>query len=47
VWLTEAGALRLEATMPVWRSAHAALAEILDPELARGFATASEVLIGG
>src|SRR5215472_7616830 len=34
VWLTERGAQRLEAAMPVWRSAHAALAARLEPELA-------------
>src|SRR6516225_177579 len=46
VWLTESGARRLEGAMPVWRSAHAALAEVLEPELARQFAIASEALIG-
>ena len=47
VWLTETGARRLEAAMPVWRSAHAALAEILEPALARELAAASEALAGG
>src|SRR5215467_8428796 len=47
VWLTEKGARRLEGAMPVWRSAHAALAEVLEPELARQFAIASQALIGG
>ena len=47
VWLTESGARRLEGAMPVWRSAHAALAELLEPELARQLATASEALITG
>ena len=47
VWLTEAGARRLGAAMPVWRSAHAALAEILEPALARGLAAASEALASG
>jgi DNA-binding MarR family transcriptional regulator len=46
VWLTEKGARRLEEAMPVWRSAHAALAEVLEPELARQLAIASEALIG-
>ena len=46
VWLTEKGARRLEEAMPVWRSAHAALAEVLEPELARKLAIASEALIG-
>jgi DNA-binding MarR family transcriptional regulator len=47
VWLTEKGARRLEEAMPVWRSAHAALAKVLKPELARQLAVASEALIGG
>jgi DNA-binding MarR family transcriptional regulator len=47
VWLTEKGARRLEAAMPVWRSAHACLAEILEPELARQLAIASEALSDG
>jgi DNA-binding MarR family transcriptional regulator len=46
VWLTEKGARRLEGAMPVWRSAHAALAEILEPELARQLAIAAEALTG-
>jgi DNA-binding MarR family transcriptional regulator len=46
VWLTEKGARLLEGAMPVWRSAHAALAEALEPELARQLAIASEALIG-
>ena len=44
VWLTENGARRLEAAMPVWRSAHAALVKVLEPELARQLAVASEAL---
>ena len=47
VWLTENGARRLEAAMPVWRSAHAALAEVLEPELARKLAIASQALVDG
>jgi DNA-binding MarR family transcriptional regulator len=47
VWLTEKGARRLERAMPVWRSAHAALAEVLEPELARQLAVASEALSDG
>jgi DNA-binding MarR family transcriptional regulator len=46
VWLTENGARRLEAAMPVWRSAHEALAKMLKPKLARQLAIASEALIG-
>jgi DNA-binding MarR family transcriptional regulator len=38
VWLTEAGALRLEAAIPAWRKAHAKLAQRLSPELARRLA---------
>lgn len=45
VWLTEAGARRLEAAIPVWRKAHAKLARSLPPELARGLATAAEALL--
>jgi DNA-binding MarR family transcriptional regulator len=46
VWLTEAGARRLEAALPVWREAHAALAERLDPRLALRLGAASEELVG-
>ncbi len=34
VWLTEHGARQLEAAIPIWREAHAALAKRLDPRLA-------------
>src|ERR1700677_1064019 len=44
VWLTEAGARRLEAAIPVWRDAHAALAKRLDPHLALRLSAASERL---
>ena len=44
VWLTERGACCLEAAMPVWREAHAALAKRLDPRLALKLGTASESL---
>src|SRR3974390_201606 len=47
VWLTENGARRLEAAIPVWRSAHAALAEVLEPELARRLAIAAQALMDG
>jgi DNA-binding MarR family transcriptional regulator len=46
VRLTKKGARRLKAAMPVWRSAHAALAEVLEPEVARQLAIASEALVG-
>jgi DNA-binding MarR family transcriptional regulator len=44
VWLTEAGARRLEAAMPVWRQAHAALAAIVAPEDVRRIAAATAML---
>jgi DNA-binding MarR family transcriptional regulator len=47
VWLTEEGARRLEAAMPVWRNAHAALAERFDPRLAQRLAVAAETLVRG
>jgi DNA-binding MarR family transcriptional regulator len=46
VWLTEEGARRLQAAVPVWRKAHAALAQRLDPRLALRLAVASEQLVG-
>jgi DNA-binding MarR family transcriptional regulator len=47
VWLTEAGARRLEAAIPLWRKAHAELAKRLAPELARRLAEDAEALSGG
>jgi len=44
VWLTEAGARRLEAAIPVWRRAHARLARHLSPDLARQLAAEAETL---
>jgi DNA-binding MarR family transcriptional regulator len=44
VWLTEAGARRLEAALPVWRKAQAKLAKRLSPDLARRLAAAAEAL---
>jgi DNA-binding MarR family transcriptional regulator len=46
VWLTEEGARRLEAAIPVWRNAHAALAKRFDPRLALRLGAASEELVG-
>jgi DNA-binding MarR family transcriptional regulator len=43
-WLTETGARRLEAAIPLWRIAHARLAEAVPPDLARRLATATEGL---
>jgi DNA-binding MarR family transcriptional regulator len=45
VWLTETGARRLEAAIPVWRKAHAKLARRLSPKLARQLADEAEALI--
>lgn len=42
VWLTEAGARRLEAAMPVWRAAHAALSRTQAPALARRLAALAD-----
>jgi DNA-binding MarR family transcriptional regulator len=45
VWLTEEGARRLQAAIPVWRRAHAALTKRLDPRLALRLGAASEELL--
>ena len=47
VWLTETGARRLEAAIPVGRKAHARLARRLPPELARRLAAESAALVSG
>ncbi len=44
VGLTEAGARRLEAAVPVWRKAQARLAKRLSPDLARRLADEAETL---
>jgi len=44
VWLTETGARRLEAAIPLWRRAHAKLAKRLAPDLARRLADQAEAL---
>jgi DNA-binding MarR family transcriptional regulator len=44
VWLTETGARRLEAALPVWRRAQARLGQHLPPRLAQRLAKASERL---
>jgi len=44
VWLTEKGARRLEATIPLWRKAHARLARRLAADDARRLARAAEAL---
>jgi DNA-binding MarR family transcriptional regulator len=45
VWLTETGARRLEAAIPIWRNAHAELAKRLAPDLARRLAEETETLV--
>lgn len=44
VWLTEAGARRLEAALPLWRRAQRGLRRHVSPELARRLALAAEAL---
>jgi DNA-binding MarR family transcriptional regulator len=44
VWLTETGARRLEAAIPIWRDANAKLANRLSPDLARRLAGETEAL---
>src|SRR5450432_2711901 len=45
VWLTETGARRLDAAIPIWRRAQAKLAAHFSPDLARRLANESEALI--
>jgi DNA-binding MarR family transcriptional regulator len=47
VWLTEKGASGLEAAMPVWRRAHAALAALIRPEQVRALASRTRNLVKG
>jgi len=47
VWLTEKGALSLEAGLADWRRAHGQLAERIDPDAARRLAIAAEALEEG
>ena len=44
VWLTEAGAMRLEAALPLWRKAQHGLRRHVPPSLARRLALAAEAL---
>ena len=46
VWLTEKGARRLEAAIPVWRRAHTALAAKVEPGAVRRIAKAAAGLGG-
>lgn len=45
VWLTETGARRLEAAIPLWRKAQAKLAKRLLPDLPRRLAGLAESLV--
>lgn len=44
VWLTETGARRLEAAIPVWREAQARLAQVVPMDIVRQLADQSEAL---
>lgn len=46
VWLTESGARRLEAAIPLWRDAQGKLARKLSGDLARALAREAETLGG-
>jgi DNA-binding MarR family transcriptional regulator len=45
VWLTESGARRLEAAIPLWRAAQARLAKSVSSDLARHLAEQAEALV--
>ena len=45
VWLTETGARRLEAAIPLWRAANGRLAKRIPPDLARNLADEAELLV--
>lgn len=44
VWLTETGLFRLQDALPIWRKAHEELSQLMDSELPRRLASASELL---
>jgi len=44
VWLTEEGARRLAAAIPVWRRAHEALSEVIEPRDVRKIAATAAAL---
>ncbi|MHB0951024.1 MAG: MarR family winged helix-turn-helix transcriptional regulator [Allorhizobium sp.] len=46
VWLTETGARRLEAAIPIWRDAHARLSRLISPDLAVQLAEQTVFLAG-
>jgi DNA-binding MarR family transcriptional regulator len=45
VWLTEEGARRLQAAIPVWRDAHGELGKRMDPGIALRLGAATDQLI--
>jgi DNA-binding MarR family transcriptional regulator len=45
VWLTEAGARRLETAIPIWRKAQAKLSRAIPPALTRRLARAAEAAV--
>jgi DNA-binding MarR family transcriptional regulator len=45
VWLTEKGARRLEAAIPVWRRAHEALSKVIEPRDVRQIAATTLALV--
>ena len=45
VWLTETGARRLEAAIPLWRKAQSRLAKTLSPDLPRRLAGLADSLV--
>jgi DNA-binding MarR family transcriptional regulator len=47
VWLTETGARRLEAAIPLWRAANAQMAKRISPDVARNLADEAELLTSG
>ena len=47
VWLTEQGAIRLEAAMPLWRAANRVLAQVLDTDQLETLGEAVSSLAGG
>ena len=44
VWLTETGARRLEAAIPVWRNAHTSLSRMIKPSVVRNLTATTDVL---
>lgn len=44
VWLTEKGGRQLEAAIPLWRQAHAALSKVIEPRVVRKIAATAAML---